>query len=513
MKRVIGLAVLGLALALPALSRADDILSGTWKLTTVLPASNAETTNWLLKLETKDGKTTGTLLSANPQYKGPELVSFATRGDTVKAVVKYGAVELTFEGKVSKDGKKITGTMGNAQVTNLAYMEPSDLAKIEAKEVVRKLNPEDFQAWADAANKTPKDYSPVWIAELNIQVAIGFASKNKAVDAVTYAQAAEKALDGSSSVDLQVRVLQTLASALDLAGKAEERKPIVARLEKLEKVLDAEYHAKVPPFKGKDYAGRQAKSDRVVLFELFTGAQCPPCVASDVAFDVLQKSYKTSELVLLQYHLHIPGPDPMTNPDTQARWQHYRDAHGSKNIGGVPTAIFNGKTYRVGGGAMANSEKTYGVYCGMIDPMLETEAGCKLKATAKRHGDKIEITADVAGLKNPGNDVKLRLVLAEETIRYVGGNKIRFHHQVVRSMIPSPVGTAVKKEDFKTTATVELPALRKSLTTYLDEWVSIKGAFRPPDRPMDLRNLRVIAFVQDDSTHEILQAVQAEVVE
>ena len=51
-----------------------------------------------------------------------------------------------------------------------------------------------------------------------------------------------------------------------------------------------------------------------VLVELFTGAECPPCVAADLAFDALGKTYKPTDVVLLEYHLHIPGPDALTNP-------------------------------------------------------------------------------------------------------------------------------------------------------------------------------------------------------
>ena len=55
---------------------------------------------------------------------------------------------------------------------------------------------------------------------------------------------------------------------------------------------------------------------RVVVVELFTGAECPPCVSADVAFDALLETYKPNEVVLLEYHLHIPGPDPLTNADS-----------------------------------------------------------------------------------------------------------------------------------------------------------------------------------------------------
>ena len=60
----------------------------------------------------------------------------------------------------------------------------------------------------------------------------------------------------------------------------------------------------------------------MALVELFTGAQCPPCVAADIAFDAeAVKSYKAADVVLLQYHLHIPGPDPLTNADSEKRQQ------------------------------------------------------------------------------------------------------------------------------------------------------------------------------------------------
>ena len=43
-----------------------------------------------------------------------------------------------------------------------------------------------------------------------------------------------------------------------------------------------------------------------------------------------------SELVLIQYHMHIPGPDPLTNTDTEARWKYYQNAFSAKKFGGVP---------------------------------------------------------------------------------------------------------------------------------------------------------------------------------
>ena len=49
---------------------------------------------------------------------------------------------------------------------------------------------------------------------------------------------------------------------------------------------DAEYLRAFPPLKVEPFAGSK-KDNRTVLVELFTGAQCPPCVAADIAFELV----------------------------------------------------------------------------------------------------------------------------------------------------------------------------------------------------------------------------------
>src|SRR5205823_428600 len=101
---------------------------------------------------------------------------------------------------------------------------------------------------------------------------------------------------------------------------------------------------------------------------------------------------------------------------------------------GTPATVFNGKPRGGGGGSMAFAEKKYAAYRAIIDPLLEQPAGARLSAQATRAGDRIAIKAEVSGLTEPGARKKLRLLLVEENVRYVGGNKLRFHHQVVRAM-------------------------------------------------------------------------------
>jgi hypothetical protein len=240
--------------------------------------------------------------------------------------------------------------------------------------------------------------------------------------------------------------------------------------------------------------------------ELFTGAQCPPCVAADVAFDALLKTYQPKDVVFLQYHLHIPGPDPLTNADTEARFQYYRQKY-PNDLRGTPSTVFNGKPAAGGGGRMADARQKYDQYCRVINSLLEQEAPARLSLTAVRQGDQVRLAAKVVELKKPRGSLKIRFVLVEETIRYVGGNGLRFHHHVVRSFPGGAAGLPVPPDGQMVAVTEDLSELRKKLANYLDDFAR-RRPFPKSDRPLELTHLRAVALLQDDETLEILAAQQ-----
>jgi hypothetical protein len=102
------------------------------------------------------------------------------------------------------------------------------------------------------------------------------------------------------------------------------------------------------------------------------------------------------------------------------------------------------------------------------------------------------------------------LLLVEETIRYVGGNGLRFHHQVVRALPGGAKGVEVKDKAAKQTVEVDLKDVRAALTKYLDDFAKDRP-FPYADRPLDLKHLKVIAIVQDDDSREILNAAEFDV--
>jgi hypothetical protein len=368
-----------------------------------------------------------------------------------------------------------------------------------------KPTPEEARKLIAAMNKVGAQHGPRMAQDVKMQIADALASvKNLKEVALEAAKGAESSLNDQSTTDDRSRVMKALLQALKMNGKTDDAKKVEEMVAKLETILDKEYMAKVPPFTPEKFAGRKDKSDRKVVMELFTGAQCPPCVAADVAFDALGKAYQPSELILLQYHLHIPGPDPMTNEDTLARAKFY-------SVNSTPNTIFNGKAAAGGGGGMANSETKFKQYQDIINKGLENTSDAKLQLTANKVGNKIDIKAEVSGVKDPDDKKRLRLVLVEESIRYVGGNKLRFHHHVVRALPGGADGFALKDANSQHSASVNLDELRAQIVKYLDTYAKETRPFPYPERPLDLKHLKVVGLIQNDETKEIVQVVQVDV--
>ncbi len=495
-------------------------LAGNWKI--IVAEGDSGRAFWLLKLENKDGKWTGSV-SAAEGILPAKLQNLTVDKDVLHFNLATDKGKFTCEVKVpATPGDKLLGAAQIGRNFVPLRLERTALASLDDtyevnKEIVlrpvgdpqiveaalgllhdateKKAKPEEVRAWADKAAKTAEMHGPRWYRKTILAIAAILADQEPfASVAVTYARQAERLLEPNAPGRTQKDVLDVLAKALDKSGKADDAKEVKERIKKIDL-----------SFKPTAFAGRKAKSDRVVLVELFTGAECPPCVAADMAFDAFSKAYQPSEVIVLQYHLHIPGPDPLTNPDTVSRSRFYKDV-----IKGTPTMLFNGKPGAPGGGRADAAEEKFEECVGVIDPLLETPAGAKIKLNAKRNGDKIDIDAEVSDSTQTGNEVRLRLVLVEEEVSYTGGNKLAVHHHVVRAFAGDTGGSIVKDKNLKKSVTVDLEEVRKTNKDYLDKYAE-KNEFPNKDRPMEMKKLKVVAFVQNDEDGEVLQAVQVDV--
>jgi hypothetical protein len=441
-----------LALAKPGLVRgAEEGLAGNWKVSLFLEGQNR--TLWLLQLQEAEGKWTGKIIASAEGAPPITLSNVSVAEGLLRFTVTLQGKPFGFEGRLpTEKGKPIYGTLPLGNRLTLAELESTQLKSLDSYELSKeelakastgpqvfdhvttllrlagdkKAKPEEVRSWAEKAYRAADPYGPRWQMETALAIAEALASQEGFVDtALGYARRAERSLEPKDRPSAHRRVLQALALSLKKAGKVDEAKEVESRL------------IKIPLVKTTPFPGRKAKSERTVLVELFTGAQCPPCVAADVAFDALEKTFKPTEAVLLQYHEHIPGPDPMTNPDSESRLSYYRAE-------GTPMVFFNGREGAEGGGNLDDGQAKYQEYRDVIEAQLEKPASpLKLTVSAVRKGNTIQIGAEVSDLEAAGEKVRLRLALVEEKVEYTGRNLLTAHSHVVRTMPGGAAGVAL----------------------------------------------------------------------
>ena len=256
---------------------------------------------------------------------------------------------------------------------------------------------------------------------------------------------------------------------------------------------------KALPFHPEPFAPPAGWKGKVVLAELFTGSECPPCVAADLGFDGLIETFPSKYVAVLVYHLPIPRPDPMMNPATEARQDFY-------GVGSTPTVVIDGVKSGSGGGSRAMAEAKFAEYRAAIEPLLPALPAVVPAVRASLSGDRVNVSFD------PGEalpEAVYNLVLVQDEQEHQGGNGIVFHKMVVRDLLSvDPKGPR--------TARFDLAASEKAADEYLSAFE--KSYTRMPDFKWEVRRhvlprrgLKVVFFVQDRATLKVLNAAVADV--
>jgi hypothetical protein len=206
------------------------------------------------------------------------------------------------------------------------------------------------------------------------------------------------------------------------------------------------------------------------------------------------------------YHLHVPIPDPMTNPSSLARGRFY-------GVSAVPSFAVDGDGSLRGGGTREMTPGVYERVRPMIERRLERSPQADLQLTAAREGGAVKVKAVVDKVNSESPALRLHVALAEERLRYTGENGVRFHPMVVRSLAGEKAEGFAVNPNGATAAewTFDLKAISDEIKAYLDDFEKqgLRGdayTFTEKKYEINPQQLVVVAFVQDAKTKSVLQA-------
>jgi hypothetical protein len=434
-------------------------------------------------------------------------------------VLTSGYADLTFKGTLPQDGGA-SGINGACQLRLPHPVTKSPVVVTNPARLERTTPPakaEEPKQSATVKGPQPRTVQGGFLAGLANQRKAGaiVADPRFAPLELRVAQAAQGGLPRDATTEERAWAESRFVAAAQQAGEARLVEASQDRLSKLRTLLDREKAAGEGPLVSEPYPGRRGKGhDHVVLMELFTGAECGPCVGADRAFDALGTTYQPTEVIALQFHLHIPRPDPLTSPDSAARRDYYK-------VRSTPSTFFNGQPLASHGGPASYGQLKLNQYRFVIDEMLEARSRGTIELKAQRIGDAIQIVASAEvsggrpGAAEAGNEaLQLRLALVENEVAYLGGNRLASHHHVVRAMPGGAQGVPLENGKRRIETTVKLDDIRKTLESYLKDYPASPGSRGPFPRalpPIELKDLSMVAFIQDDATLAVLHAVIAPV--
>lgn len=380
------------------------------------------------------------------------------------------------------------------------------------------------EKYADEALYQSSPDSPDRASYLNSRGWVAM-KKNEYADAVRYLREAHtlRPEDGRISIlyaealsatGEQAEALKQYLSAYVQTGSAQAMQILErvylkdhASLDGLHEKVDAAYREQPQLFDPGKYTGPPPK--RVVLVEQFTGSSCMPCQASDYGYEGVAEHYPSQAVIPLSYHLHVPQPDPLANLDSRARGDYYE-------VHSTPMVFLSGNTKRTGGGNKTAAEQFFKDYKSVIDQQLQRPTSVKIQVDAALDGDVLTYKAHADLGDGPPAKLRLRLALVEGMVHYTGHNGNHFHRNVVRKMLPQPAGIGPAGgagDSIEISGTQDIGVLEGDLKDYLASYrdANWDSPFGDPQNRIDRGDLRLVAFVQNDETKEVLQAAMVSV--
>lgn len=208
-------------------------------------------------------------------------------------------------------------------------------------------------------------------------------------------------------------------------------------------------------------------TDRTVLVELFTGANCGPCVNVDRGLEAFMETYDRTEVAALVYHRSIPTADMLETTETINRHSFYLPPGEG---GSTPNYWVDGTNAAVGGFTTSTDGEAW--FQGKYDVQSVNASQLSIDLDAHIAPNKYgKVWVNVSALENPDYaNLYLHVALVREYYGpWDGGNHVVDHYYTVRKMLGGAAGEAfvitptapVKKE-------YEFDLSSDSITDYQD---------------------------------------------
>lgn len=230
------------------------------------------------------------------------------------------------------------------------------------------------------------------------------------------------------------------------------------------------------------------QTQRLALFEEYTGENCGPCASTNPGLDALVQSNPT-KILMLKHQVPIPSAGPIYNAwptDANARLTYY-------GVNSAPNGRLDGSTF--------GNNQTHPAYLtqSIIDSRAQVSSSFTMSTshTVSSDLDSIYITVVVTNVDGftvnaqSAGSLRLHVNVIEEEINFAtppGTNGEKDFYHVSRKMYPSAAGTAMQ-DSWPTNATMTY-TFAEALPTHIYNY----------------NEVGVVAYIQENGTKEIMQA-------
>ena len=160
---------------------------------------------------------------------------------------------------------------------------------------------------------------------------------------------------------------------------------------------------------------------------------------------------------------------------------------------------------------MAESEGKFNAYATAIAIRGTFKSPVVISGKVERAGDILSVDVTADGIRVT-KGLRLRVALTENSIKYVGANTVRFHHHVVRHFAGGTAGIEIKEATTTKSLSIDLNAVQADLKKYIDSIARDEKTINVDDAPvLNKSGLKVVVFVQNDATGEVLNTIQLDV--